>query len=59
MWQMKYASAVPIDLGLGFDFWPCSEGNFLTVRSGFPANCLGQMWQSEMFSQELQQLLFY
>ena len=27
MWQTKYASAVPINLGLGFDFWPCSEGD--------------------------------
>jgi hypothetical protein len=32
MWQTKYASAVPIDLGLGFDFRPCSEGFFLTGR---------------------------
>ena len=30
MWQTKYASAVPKNLGLGFDFWPCSEGDFLT-----------------------------
>ena len=28
----KYASAVPIDLGLGFDFRPCSKDNFLTGR---------------------------
>jgi hypothetical protein len=33
MWQTKYASAVPINLGLGFDFPPCSEGNFLSRRS--------------------------
>jgi hypothetical protein len=32
MWQTKYASAVSINLGLGFDFRPCSEGNFLTVH---------------------------
>ena len=32
MWQTKYASAVPINLGLGFDFWPCSDGDFLTWR---------------------------
>ena len=32
MWQTKYASAVPKDLGLGFDFRPCSEGNFLNGR---------------------------
>ena len=30
--QTKYASAVPKNLGLGFDFWPCSEGDFLTGR---------------------------
>ena len=28
MWQTKYASAVPINLGLGFDFLPCSEKHF-------------------------------
>ena len=32
MWQTKYASAVPKDLGLGFDFRPYSEGDFLTGR---------------------------
>ena len=31
MWQTKYASAVPKNLGLGFDFRPCSEGDFLNV----------------------------
>ena len=30
MWQTKYASAVPMNLGVGMDFRPCSEGNFLT-----------------------------
>ena len=28
----KLASAVSINLGLGFDFRPCCEGNFLTGR---------------------------
>ena len=32
MWQTKYASAVPKLLGVGVDFRPCSEGNFLTGR---------------------------
>ena len=32
MQQTKYASAVPKNLGLGFDFRPCSEGDFLTKR---------------------------
>ena len=32
MWQTKYASALPINLGLGFDFRPCNEGDFLTGR---------------------------
>ena len=32
MWQTKYALAVPIYLGLEFDFQPCSEGDFLTRR---------------------------
>ena len=30
MWQTKSASAIPKNLGLGVDFWPCSEGDFLT-----------------------------
>ena len=29
MWQTKYASAVPKNLGLGLNLWPCSEGYFL------------------------------
>ena len=32
IWQTKYASAVPKNLGVGVDFWPCSGGNFLTRR---------------------------
>ena len=28
MWQTKYAWAVPKKLGLGFDFWPYSEGTW-------------------------------
>ena len=28
MWQTKYALAVPKDLGVGVNFWPCSEGYF-------------------------------
>ena len=32
MWQTKYASAVPKNLGVGVDFWQCSEGDFLTGR---------------------------
>ena len=32
MWQTKYAPAVPKSLGLGFDFRPCREGDFLTGR---------------------------
>ena len=32
MWQTKYASAIPKNSGLGFDFQPCSEGNFFTGR---------------------------
>ena len=30
MWQTKYASAVPKNLGL--NFWPCSEGFFFSLR---------------------------
>ena len=28
--KTKYALAVPYNLGLGVDFWLCSEGDFLT-----------------------------
>ena len=31
MWQTKYASAVPKNLGVGVNFWPCSKGYFLWV----------------------------
>ena len=35
MWQTKYALAVPknlgLGLGLGLNFWPCSEGFFLSL----------------------------
>ena len=30
MWQTKYAAAIPKNLGLGLNFWPCSEGYFLS-----------------------------
>ena len=32
MWQTKYALDVPKNLGVGVDFWPCSEGDFLSGR---------------------------
>ena len=32
MWQTKYTSAIPKNLGVGVDFRPCSEGDFLTGR---------------------------
>ena len=32
MWQTKYASAVPKNLGVGVNFRPCSEGYFLSGR---------------------------
>ena len=32
MWQTKYASAVPKNFGLGLNFRPCSEGNFVSGR---------------------------
>ena len=33
MWQTKYALAVPKNLGFGLNFWPLSEGYFLSGRS--------------------------
>ena len=35
MWQTKYASVIPKNLGVGVNFRPCSEGNFLTGRPLF------------------------
>ena len=32
MWLTKYASTVPKNLGVGVNFWPCSEGYFLSGR---------------------------
>ena len=32
MWQTKYAAAIPINLGVGVNFWPSSEGYFLSGR---------------------------
>ena len=32
MWQTKYASAEPKNLGVGVNFRPCSEGYFLSGR---------------------------
>ena len=32
MWQTKYAAAVPKTLGLGLNFWLCSEGYFFSRR---------------------------
>ena len=32
MWQTKYASAVPKNLGVEVNFRPCSEGHFLSGR---------------------------
>ena len=32
MWHTKYAAAIPINLGLGLNFRPCSEGYFLSGR---------------------------
>ena len=32
MWQTKYAAAIPINLGVGVNFRPSSEGYFLSGR---------------------------
>ena len=45
MWQTKYAWMVPKNLGLGFDFWPCSKGNFLTGRPQSVALTKGDFFQ--------------
>ena len=35
MWQTKYASEVIKNLGVGVDFWPGNEGDFLSVFSQY------------------------
>ena len=40
MWQTRYASAIPKNFGVGVDFLPFSEGNFL---SGHPKSMLYQI----------------
>jgi hypothetical protein len=37
MWQTKYALAVPKNLGVGVNFWLCSEGYFSLV---FLSSCV-------------------
>ena len=32
MWQTKYVLALLKNLGLGVDFWPCSEGDLLAQQ---------------------------
>jgi hypothetical protein len=32
MWKTKYAMTVPKSLGVGVDFRPCIEGDYLTWR---------------------------
>ena len=41
MWQTKYASAVPKNLGVGVDFRSCSEGDFLTGRPQSVTKAMG------------------
>jgi hypothetical protein len=40
MWQTKYASAVPKNLGVGVDFPPFSEGDFLTGHPSSMVNAI-------------------
>ena len=44
MWQTKYASAVPKNLGVGVNFLPGSEGYFLwaSVVCGLSSSDLGK-----------------
>ena len=42
MWQTKYAAAIPKNLGVGVNFWPCSEGYFL---SGPPQSVGNKFWK--------------
>ena len=43
MWQTKYAAATPKNLGLGLNFWPCSEG---CSPSGRPQSVLWQVYKN-------------
>ena len=42
MWQTKYASAVPKNLGVGVSFGPCSEDYFLSWRPQSVSILIGQ-----------------
>ena len=48
MWQTKYASAVPKNLGVGVDFWLCSEGDFVTGRPYSVAKMQERVWKREI-----------
>ena len=39
MWQTKYASAIPKNLGLELNFWPCSKSYLLTGRPQSVVHC--------------------
>ena len=60
MWQTKYASAVTINLELGFDFRLSSEGDFLTGRPKSVLNSIkfliGRFFQKLCSSQNVQTL---
>ena len=34
MWQTKYSLAIPKNLGVGVDFWQCSECDFRSPFTG-------------------------
>ena len=53
MWQTKYASAAPKNLGLGVNFWPFSEGYFF---SGRPWSV--QFWYQNIISLQNSFILF-
>ena len=42
MWQTKYALAIPTNLGVGVDFRPFSEGDFLSSVVGTINDALGK-----------------
>ena len=48
MWQTKYASAIPKNLGVGVDFRPCSEGDFVTGRPYSVAKMQERVWKREI-----------
>ena len=52
MWQTKYASAAPKNLGVRVVFWPCSVGDFLNGRPHFVFKTMSQFMSMHLKENE-------